>query len=59
MFVNKVDGNKYSMPVKGDRKQNMKQDHYDIVVNYIIANQKKFYRLAYTCLLYTSDAADE
>lgn len=26
----------------------MEHDHYDIVVNYIIANQKKFYRLAYT-----------
>ena len=58
MFVNKVDGNKNSMPVKGDRKQNMKQDHYDIMVNYIIANQKKFYRLAYTYVRNENDALD-
>ena len=46
------------MPVKGDRKQNLKQDHYDIVVNYIIANQKKFYRLAYTYVRNENDALD-
>lgn len=45
-------------PVKGDRKQNMEQDHYDIVVNYIIANQKKFYRLAYTYVRNENDALD-
>ena len=44
--------------MKGDRKQNMKQDHYDIVVNYIIANQKKFYRLAYTYVRNENDALD-
>ena len=36
----------------------MKQDHYDIVVNYIIANQKKFYRLAYTYVRNENDALD-
>ena len=46
------------MPVKGDRKQNMKQDHYDNVVKYIIANQKKFYRLAYTYVRNENDALD-
>lgn len=46
------------MPVKGDRARNMKQDHYDIVVNYIIANQKKFYRLAYTYVRDENDALD-
>lgn len=36
----------------------MEHDHYDIVVNYIIANQKKFYRLAYTYVRNENDALD-
>lgn len=46
------------MPVKGDRGRTMEHDHYDIVVNYIIANQKKFYRLAYTYVRNENDALD-
>ncbi|EFC95498.1 RNA polymerase sigma factor SigV, partial [Hungatella hathewayi DSM 13479] len=48
----------HSMPVKGDRGRTMEHDHYDIVVNYIIANQKKFYRLAYTYVRNENDALD-
>ena len=36
----------------------MEHDHYDIVVNYIIANQIKFYRLAYTYVSNENDALD-
>lgn len=36
----------------------MKQDPYDIVVDYIITNQEKFYRLAYTYVRNEHDALD-
>lgn len=36
----------------------MKQDNYDIVIEYIIGSQEKFYRLAYTYVRNQEDALD-